>query len=323
MRKPLPGQKTGNKPLLVAVWGLATADPEYFDVFYPSRRVREACDRAGISSCCVFPADLPSFLETPRLNPDRVAFLIRSSAGPAVAAAVEDAGFRAINPSRPLALALDKLETARFLERNGWQTPRTVALAPIPDPGDSRVKAPIPFPAVLKPRFGSRGRGVTLVEDARALANAAVPEECVLQEYVKQSRGRDARFFFAGNRVIAVAERVSPSGALISNASEGGLMRRPDWAEGPAGKAALERWSAQTLEIARASGLWYGSVDYLYAGEETRDTRAGPSLTVCEINGSPGFEALERGLELDIAGPLIDSLAADLGWRDSARRDGN
>lgn len=126
--------------------------------------------------------------------------------------------------------------------------------------------------------------------------------------------------------MLAIVERVSPSGALISNASEGGLMRRPDWADGPAGKAALERWSAQTLEIARASGLWYGSVDYLYAGEETRDTRdtrAGPSLTVCEINGSPGFEALERGLELDIAGPLIDSLAADLGWRDSARRDGN
>ncbi len=364
MRKPSPGRKTGSKPLLVAVWGLETGDYGYFDVFYPACRVREACERAGVSSRFVFPRDLPPLLDGGKLNPETTAFLIRGSAGPDAAASIEAAGFRAVNASRPLALALDKLETARFLERHGWQTPRTVACGPgisgpgISGPNASGVNAnranetrPIPFPAVLKPRFGSRGRGVTLVEDDGALnmalgaalsaalgaafSRASSPEGLVLQEYVRSSRGRDVRFFFAGGRVLAVAERIAPQGELVSNASRGGVLRVPPWTTGARGKAELERWSALTLEIARESGLQYGSVDYLYAGvetgEESRDgsapgtdaPEAGLSLTVCEINGSPGFEALERELGIDVAGPLVASIVSSLGWRDPARPDGN
>ncbi len=334
MPQPSPGRKTGNKPLLVAVWGLETGDHGYFDVFYPARRVREACERAGVSCRFAFPSELDSFLDAPGTNPETAVFLVRGSAGPAVAGAIETAGFRAVNASGPLVLALDKLETARFLERNGWPTPRTVAFDPPPARGASPVDVSLPFPAVLKPRFGSRGRGVTLVETERALGAALEtefgeslaaprdeppPEEYVLQEYVRSSRGRDVRFFFAGDRVLAVAERVAPEGALVSNASRGGALRVPPWAEGPAGKAALERWSAQTLDIARACGLLYGSVDYLYE----RDAHDGVSLTVCEINGSPGFEALERSLGVDVAFPLVSSILADLGWRGLARSVGD
>jgi len=230
---------------------------------------------------------------------------------PAMRQMLEMAGWRTVNTSRALSLANDKLESARFLERHGWPTPETRFAGDIPRGSDTahsphRV-TPFTLPLVAKPRFGSRGEGVRLVESVGELAG--LESDTIIQEYIETSRGRDLRFFFAGDAVLAVVMRRASGGGFISNANAGGSM-----IAAPHTATELAPWNTLTLEIARKAGLWYGTVDFLYCGKEAgtgyRPSSGTLDLTVCELNGSPGFEALETDCDLDISGPLVEGLAA-------------
>lgn len=283
---------------LVVVYGLKTLDYGYFDIFYPSRRLAEECANRSIPLRFLFPRDVPSFLaeNVDAADKSETVCMIRGTVEADTVRLVEKAGYPAVNSASSLALANDKLESARFLERHGWPTPDTRLTA-----------AGMRFPLVAKPRFGSRGVGVRLVE-SRSDFDGLEPDT-ILQEYIENSRGRDLRFFFAGGDILAVALRQAADGGFVSNANTGGTMRMA-----PHTAAELAPWCALTLDIAREAGLWYGSVDYLYrtesAGTGGQAASGGLDLTVCELNGSPGFEALETECEIDIAGQLIDRLAA-------------
>ncbi len=283
---------------LVVVYGIKTADYGYFSQFYPSRRINEECEHRSIPLRFLFPRDVPSFLAETALKPDiqHTVFLIRGLVAPAVVSLIENSGFRTINRGQSLILAGDKLLTARFLEKNRWPTPAT---------NRAEEADAASFPLVAKPRFGSRGEGVRLVYTVDELKN--LPENTIVQKFIESSAGRDLRFFFAGNVILAIAAREGADGSFISNASAGGRMSLPPFPD-----ELLLPWKKMVHDIARASGLWYGSVDFLYlecaeASEKTRSLL----LTVCEINGSPGFEALERDCGLNIAGALIDTILED------------
>jgi len=298
---------------LVVVYGLKTLDYGYFSLFYPSRRLAEECTNRSIPLRFLFPRDVSAFLEEridTALKRDTVC-LIRGKVDPATVRLLETAGFYTVNSAASLSLANDKFESARFLQANGWPTPETrlaggTVIASRTVPAGGTVSAGVRFPLVSKPRFGSRGEGVRLVAGIDELAGLG--PDTILQEYVESSRGRDLRFFFAGDEILAVAGRQAAGNGFVSNANSGGTMR-----SAPHSAAELAPWCAMTLGIARKAGLWYGSVDYLYcaevAGTGKRAAAGGLELTVCELNGSPGFEALETECGINIAGPLVERLA--------------
>ena len=313
---------------LLAVYGIKTDDSEYFKQFYPSRRLSEECANRSIPLRFLFPCDVPGFLEkssasvTIQDSVRNTVCLIRGIVSADTVRLLEKAGYRCVNPSFAIELANDKLETARFVERNGWPTPRTVAAAEALSgfPGEA-------YPLVAKPRFGSRGVGVHLVYGAEEVSRLIAPEKSlpdasgnanfIVQEYVASSAGRDLRVFFAGNKIIAVAERRSRDGSFISNACAGGSMIKPYY-----GTNLGEPWKKMIHDIAAASGLWYGTVDFLYRKDEDavfvdggEASRTGPELdlTICELNASPGFEALEKDCGYNIAGMLVDALVAEFG----------
>lgn len=308
---------------LLVVYGLATTDYDWLARFYPARRIAEECANRGIPLRFLFPRDIPLFpdaLTLDRLFADPAIdsfpearppiILIRGNVDVETVARLEKAGCRCVNSARAMALANDKLESARFLARHGFPTPVTLPAADVLDANGPLTQEesgfPIAFPFILKPRRGSRGVGVALIETEEGLSRwkeghrGERRDDWVAQEFVASSRGRDIRFFFAGGEVLAVAGRRGPSGSFLSNASVGGRMRLLK-----ASGRSLGRWADMALEIAREAGLWYGTVDFLY--------RKGGALTVCEINASPGFEALERDCALNVAGSLIERLARDFG----------
>ncbi len=298
---------------LVVVYGLKTLDYGYFKLFYPSRRLAEECANRSIPLRFLFPRDILSFIAEQidiGLKRDTIC-LIRGKVDPKTVSLLEMAGFRTVNSADALSLANDKLASARFLSENSWPTPKTMLAC------DALYLKPgfIRYPLVAKPRFGNRGEGVHFIENESALTG--LEPDTIVQEYIKTSRGRDLRFFFAGDTILAIASRHATGDSFVSNANAGGIMQKE-----PHTAAELAPWSTMTLEIAQKAGLWYGSVDYLYCGkQEDAHTSIlcgqsrGPALelTVCEINGSPGFEALETDCALDIAGPLIDRLTDYLG----------
>lgn len=294
---------------LVVVYGIKTDDYGYFQEFYPSRRLSEECTKRSILLRFVFPKDVDGFLgeNHSQDEKDDTICLVRGIVTSGIVMMIETAGFRAINGGQSLNLASDKLETAQFLEKNHWPTPKTWPLGDTPRS---------PFPWVLKPRFGSRGEGVRLVHSHAELAHVAngiIAPEFIAQEFITQSAGRDIRFFFAGKRMLAVAIRRSHNGALISNACAGGRMSLVSFGEDVIGP-----WADMVFDIARSSGLYYGSVDFLFLEKQaalkpveldgSNLTTENLALTVCELNGSPGFEALETQCGLNIAGALLDEL---------------
>jgi RimK family alpha-L-glutamate ligase len=303
-----PGEPAA--PGLLVVYGLKTDDYDWLAGFYPARRLSQACENRGIPLRFLFPEDVAAHVESSRadgaFSPDRAIALVRGGVASDTYAILERAGYRCVNDYRATALARDKLETFRFLRSRGYPTPETWSADGVSSAGGG-ARA---FPVIVKPRFGSRGEGVALAHDADELAayagahagshadggaragSAGARAEFVAQEYVASSRGRDARAFFAGGDVIAVAERTNGADELRSNACAGGATRLIT-------DGSFARWEAMTLDIAREAGLWYGTVDWLYLPDG--------GMTVCEINSSPGFEALET-CGIDIAGAIVDRL---------------
>lgn len=280
---------------LVVVYGLKTADYGYLDQFYPTRRLKEECARRSIPLRFLFAPEVHPFLRESRSDAElrETVCLVRGTDASRISALLEGEGFRTVNPAAALRLAGDKLECARFLNSNGWPTPLTRL------PEDP---APIKFPLVAKPRYGSRGIGVRLVHSEDELKN--LEPGYILQEFIARSQGEDLRFFFTGGEVTAYALRCGGDSAFISNVSLGGSMTVPLFPE-----EILRPWKNMVLSIANKSRLWYGSVDFLFCdGRESFEKTGKLPLTVCEINGSPGFEALELSTSLNIAGILLDKL---------------
>lgn len=310
---------------ILAVYGLKTRDYGYLARFYPAARLQEACENRSLALRFLFPEDVPAFLaaasarstsasEYPLASlparidfpPEETVCLVRGRVPDATVKSLEAAGYRCVNSSGPAEIANDKLETARILARLSVPTPRTAGIETL----EHAFKA-TDYPIIAKPRRGSRGEGVRLVPtaaEAHELANRSIPGDdgWVFQEYVGASKGRDIRVFFAGETIIAVVERSAPAGSLASNPSLGGETRPSRF-----GPTALAPWLAVTRTIARETGLWYGTVDFLFRSEPADAGCADDyalDLTVCEINAAPGFEALEKATGIDVAGTIIDCL---------------
>jgi RimK family alpha-L-glutamate ligase len=139
------------------------------------------------------------------------------------------AGVRVLNPPAALISAHDKLVTARALRRAGLPHPETRPLTAWEEPADCSS-----FPLVVKPRFGSWGRDVSLCRDRGEL------ERCL--EHLSRSRwfrshggliqelipplGHDLRLVVAGGIVVGAVKRVAPPGEWRTNVALG-AVREP------------------------------------------------------------------------------------------------
>ncbi|HHU35861.1 MAG TPA: ATP-grasp domain-containing protein [Treponema sp.] len=300
MRNHSLGLKTTCNPLIVVVYALQTEDYSYFNIFYPSRRLAEVAKNRSIALRFLFPKDVPTFIQDiskKRTTRDTI-FFLRGTVPVETIIFIERSGFRCVNSSSAVKIANDKIETANFLKSNGYPTPCIFEHA--------KKNNQIIFPAIVKPRFGSRGVGVFLVD-----CLDEIPEEkCIVQEYIADSHGRDFRVFFAGGSILAGVERRSGNAAtagdrgvekssVCSNINTGGKMY-----PSPFTPSVPKNIEAMVLEIAEKTGLWYGAVDFLFC----TDTPDPLHLTICEINAFPGFTALEQERGFDIAGALVENL---------------
>lgn len=147
-------------------------------------------------------------------------------------------------------------------------------------------------PFIAKPRFGSLGRCVTLVDSGTKLQS--LPDcDWVFQIFIDTACGtdcpRDVRIFAVGGMVAAVVERVGQKGGIVSNVHQGGMC---------ATKEVPVYVITTALSAIKKAGLLYGTADFLYDGK---------TYYLCEINASPGFEGVEK-LGFNIAKTIIQCL---------------
>jgi len=214
--------------------------------------------------------------------------------------AIHDAGLPVVNPPRAIERTVDKHWTSQRLARAGIATPRTVAAENIED----ALAAFREFRDVLvKPLLGSGGRGIVRVADedgARRVFRALLLRRAVfyVQEFVPHGRS-DLRLLVVGGRVVAAARRTGDG--WKTNVAAGAVMRphRPSPEE-------------EDLAVRAAAAL-----EAEYAGVDVLESDDGGRL-VAEVNGIPGWSALQRTTSLDLAGEVASHLVG----RIAARRAG-
>jgi RimK family alpha-L-glutamate ligase len=211
-----------------------------------------------------------------------------------------DGGLPVVNPPRALERTVDKHWTTRLLHDAGVPTPRTVAAE---DEEDAMAAFETMGDVVVKPLLGAGGRGICRVSDpdvAWRTFHALAAQRAVfyVQEFVPHGRS-DLRFLVAGDRVVAAARR--SGGGWKTNVAAGAraAAHRPAPAE-----------EDLAIRACRAVGADYAGVDLI----EAEDGR----LLVVEVNGIPGFSALQRTTPVRIAGAIVDRVLARLRERSAA-----
>lgn len=239
------------------------------------------------------PTPLPDFV-LPRMGAGTTYFAL------AVIRHLERLGVRCFNTSTHIDMVKDKLFTQQILAENDIPVPKTM-LVKFPVDIDLVEKC-IGFPVVIKTLSGSQGKGVFLSEKRKnfqdlmqliEVTNSKV--NVILQEFMKDSYGRDLRVFTLGGRAIACMERQSNTEDFKANYSAGGSVKsHPLTPE-------IE-WLA--IEASRLLGLEIAGVDLLFDGEHFR---------ICEVNSSPGFEGLEKTCNIDVAKEIFHFIKIRLG----------
>lgn len=201
------------------------------------------------------------------------------------------------NDARAIERCVDKSMTSFLLHRSGIPTPDTWSVESI-DAAQRIVKAQVRpgEPLVLKPLFGSQGRGLRLVERAEDLPG---PDEIggvyYLQRFVAGAGPgwRDWRVFVVGRQAIA---------AMIRH----GRQWRTNASQGARCEHVPAQGEIATLAVAASEAVGAG-----YAGVDIIRDRSGKYL-VLEVNSMPAWAALQRVSKVDIAGSLAAHVIAEL-----------
>ncbi|AKU90580.1 ATP-grasp domain-containing protein [Vulgatibacter incomptus] len=211
---------------------------------------------------------------------------------------LERVGALLINGLEPLLSAQDKLRSSRILGEAGVPTPPVAVVQREADL--ERVLATLGR-AVAKPQWGSLGEGVELLDEGpdgmRRAAGLLQEQGAVFLQAWVDHGGSDIRAFVVDGRIEAAMERIAPIGEFRTNVAVG--------ADGRAIELSA-RLEEVAVRAARALGLEWAGVD-LALGPD------GP--TVIEVNGSPGWEGIERATGRDMAGAIAAHAARRVSQR--------
>jgi ribosomal protein S6--L-glutamate ligase len=218
-----------------------------------------------------------------------------TSEGVRVVRQFESQGIYVANSADSILRSRDKLTASQILSHHGIPVPRTALVTSWRDTerAISRVGG---VPCVIKASQGTQGNSVHLarsIRDAREhvyrlLANR---ETVLVQEYIRESHGRDVRVIVAGGEVVAAMRRVARGREFRSNFHLGGQVEAIEL---------KEDFAKVAIRAASLLGIEVGGVDLL-------EGRSGPILL--EVNSSPGLEGIERASKVNVAGKIIDMIS--------------
>ncbi len=192
----------------------------------------------------------------------------------------------------------DKLRSLQILSRHHIGIPRTTFVSDKKDvlPAIERVGG---APVVIKLIEGTQGIGVLLAETSKAAEGIiellqSQKQNVLIQKFVAESKGKDIRAFVVGDRVVTAMRRVAQGQEFRSNVHRGGIAEPVELDE---------QYTQTAVRAAQILGLQVAGVDML-------ESATGPQIM--EVNSSPGLEGIESCTGLDVAGAIIDYIAAQV-----------
>lgn len=192
----------------------------------------------------------------------------------------------------------DKLRSLQILSRHHIGIPQTAFVSSKKDvlPAIERVGG---APVIIKLISGTQGIGVLLAESTKAAESIvellqSQRQNVLIQKFVAESKGRDIRAFVVGDRVVAAMRRVAQGQEFRSNVHRGGKAEAVEL---------TDEYAETAVRAAQIMGLRVAGVDML-------EGKTGPQIM--EVNSSPGLEGIENCTGLDIAGTVIEYIAAQV-----------
>jgi tetrahydromethanopterin:alpha-L-glutamate ligase len=213
--------------------------------------------------------------------------------------AARDLGVMVWNDARAIERCVDKSMTSFLLARAGIATPPTWAVETRQAAAAIVAREVAQGPVVLKPLFGSQGRGLRLIQMPEDLPEpAAVNGVYYLQRFVgvEDNGFRDFRLLVSRGRVVAAMARHSPG--WITNVKRGAR---------PVAVVANEDMRELALRAAAAVGAAFAGVDVLY-GADGRPT-------VLEVNSMPAWSGLQQVTLFNIAAALAGDIMTAMAER--------
>jgi len=201
--------------------------------------------------------------------------------------AIEEYGIKLINSRESLEIASDKFLTSIYLERYKIPTPKTIICE---NPNDAiEAFEELGGDIVLKPLYGSKGVGITRINDKGFAENviftlSQLNEIFYLQEFIEHNN-RDIRILVLGDKAIAGMYRVSDN--WKTNIHAGARMEPLELTE-----------ELKTLAI-KAAKITKTEI----AGVDIVESEKG--LLVLEVNSIPGFTALQKVTDVNLAEEIV------------------
>ena len=202
--------------------------------------------------------------------------------------AIEEYDVKLINSREALEIASDKFLTSVFLENYNIPTPKTIICE---DPHKAlEAFDELGGDCVLKPLYGSKGIGIIRLNDRGFAENVIyslgqINQVFYLQEFVEHYN-RDIRILVLRDKVIAGMYRVSDSWKTNIYA---GAKAEPIEISNE-----MERLAINAAKITKTE----------IAGVDIIESENG--LSVLEVNSIPGFTALQKVTDINIASEIID-----------------
>ena len=210
---------------------------------------------------------------------------------------LESQGIRLFNTAKAVELCDNKILMYQELAKNNIVIPRTF-IAPKTFEGLGYSKRDfikeaineIGFPLMIKEAYGSFGEQVYLADDIDAL-NKIIDQigykDFLMQEFIKESKGKDIRINVVGNKAIAsmLRENKNDFRSNISNGGTGSSFN-PEQA-----------YIDLALKAVKALGLDFAGVDVLFG-------KNGP--IICEVNSNPQFASTLKATGINLADYIAD-----------------
>lgn len=207
-------------------------------------------------------------------------------------ARLEASGVSVVNPPKAVEAAVDKFLTSAKLQACGLATPRTVVCQSADDA--MQAFAELGGDVVVKPLFGSEGRGITRLQDENLALRAFRMLEQLgavlyLQEFIPHE-GYDLRLLVVGRKVLGMRRRSAD-----------------DWRTNVSRGAVAEPLEV-TPELASLAHRAADAVGASVAGVDLLPDRQG-KLWAIEVNAVPGWKALAAATGIDVARLVLDHVA--------------
>ncbi|MBM3996553.1 MAG: RimK family alpha-L-glutamate ligase [Planctomycetes bacterium] len=207
---------------------------------------------------------------------------------------LEAAGTRVLNPPRSLEICVDKYLASARLEAAGLPSPPTIVCqdAETAMAGFQQLGGDV----VVKPLFGSEGRGMIRISDVEIAWRTFRTLERLqtvlyLQQFVHHP-GWDVRAFVLEGKILTAMRRHADDD-WRTNVAQGG------WTEPVLLTDEEERLA---LRAAEAVGTRVAGIDLL--------PRPGGGYYVIEVNAVPGWRALTAATGVDVAAAILRELCA-------------